>query len=515
MGHDWKLQLLALLCSHYIYLTRGFRINDDSPDVTDVEYLPENQDLIRDDDLQKRFSKFVRIGRGLSSFVRIGRDNPSHEIDFYQPGVLPGEYVNDPEISDFTGFQPNGFETPFKRYSSFVRIGRDYGNEDDAQDVMQKRGGAFIRMGKFPTSAFIRNPEDFQGYTQPSYYRRTGRIGHSSFIRIGKRDTTNALKLSEQTDSDVKNRHTVQSDAENSTIDKADLQELIKYLYEQREDDFSNKESTDSSEDLRKDTDKKRLSNFVRIGKSPETSLNNAFETTDEKRLSNFVRIGKRNENIDKRLSNFVRIGKRSEQPLDENKRFSSFVRIGKSLFPSTPDKRFSSFVRIGKSSEHFDPLMDKRFSSFVRIGKSADPFDEEQKRYSSFVRIGKSSDSEPEKRMSSFVRIGRDYLRLKDEIKKRLSSFIRVGKPYQNENNPDKRFSSFVRIGKSSEGHDIVSNIRPRFLDSEEDGLEDKNNIDFKDQSDDLNKRALSRFVRFGRDTSRSDITVQKDSSN
>ena len=237
----------------------------------------------------------------------------------------------------------------------------------------------------------------------------------------------------------------------------------------------------ESGEALMEEPERKRVSSFVRIGRSLSDLHSNRaqgyFHSKHNeggvKRVSSFVRIGRPHldkgekgvgpllevgksqskvgnipssanrvrksltENAKKRSSSFVRIGK---SPLDEEeKRASSFVRVGKSPLDEE-EKRASSFVRVGKS-----PLdeEEKRASSFVRVGKS--PLDDEEKRASSFVRIGKSPLDDEEKRASSFVRIGKSSV---DELDKRASSFVRIGKSLSDEEN--KRSSSFVRIGKS-----------------------------------------------------------------
>lgn len=227
--------LLSFLIS--VSVTAG--TNTDIVDVdNDFAYPPDTDDF-DDTELQKRrLNNFVRIGRGLSSFIRIGKS---------------GLYVPYDELED----EDDGFDDtdtnsafakghPDKRLSSFVRIGRGIAGPEN----YEKRAGAFIRVGKFPSSGYFRYSENIS-----PYYRRTGRIGHSSFIRIGKRDTSNTLN-------DQKTREDLYN----------------KYL------ELENKLGDENS-DLK--TEDKKLSSFVRIG-----------------RLSKFVRIG--------RPSSFVRIGRPS-----------------------------------------------------------------------------------------------------------------------------------------------------------------------------------------------------------
>src|SRR6218665_1194773 len=218
----------------------------------------------------------------------------------------------------------------------------------------------------------------------------------------------------------------------------------------------------ESGEALMEEPERKRVSSFVRIGRSlsdlhgnrAQGYFHSKHNEGGVKRVSSFVRIGR--PHLDEgekgvgplldvgksqsKVGNIPSLANRVRKSLTENakKRSSSFVRIGKSPLDEE-EKRASSFVRVGKS-----PLDDeeKRASSFVRIGKS--PLDDEEKRASSFVRIGKSSVDELDKRASSFVRIGKS---LSDEENKRSSSFVRIGKSPLYE---DKRASSFVRIGKS-----------------------------------------------------------------
>ena len=234
-------------------------------------------------DLQKRrLSNFVRIGRGLSSFIRIGRNGLYLPYDDSINDDL--EEIDDDSqgTSAFDNADKGGLSYPEKRISSFVRIGRGMADPDIYRPY-EKRAGAFIRVGKFPSSGYYRSR--FTGNKSP-YYRRTGRIGHSSFIRIGKRDTSNTLK----------------NQAKEDEYDR--YMQLEKELAQGNLPDLA--EDTYNYNDIK--SEDKKMSSFVRIG-----------------RPSSFVRIG--------RPSSFVRIG-----------RPSSFVRIGKALVPGqTADEEVPS----------------------------------------------------------------------------------------------------------------------------------------------------------------------------
>jgi hypothetical protein len=277
MGHVWRNQLVTLVFTFYFCQCTALQFNDGNTDIAELDYLPEEPELI-EDELQKRFSKFVRIGRGLSSFIRIGRNYPTDGFDLYRTdGNIENElggYAINPDNSAVLGYTPNDNLTPIKRYSSFVRIGRNYENGDDNQGMeFKKRGGAFIRMGKFPSSAFIRGRGELNEYTEEPYYHRTGRIGHSSFIRIGKRDTSDALKRIQHYQDNSNLNDLPNSESENDTNDA---------------DDKSNSnDNTDAfNQDIKHDThnEEDEGKDYLRIVRQPEK---------EEKRMSNFVRIGK------------------------------------------------------------------------------------------------------------------------------------------------------------------------------------------------------------------------------
>lgn len=252
------------------------------------------------------------------------------------------------------------------------------------------------------------------------------------------------------------------------------------------------------------DNTNKRMSSFMRIGKSLDSD-----ESEPDKRMSSFMRIGKSLENDiepGKRMSSFMRIGKSFEEP---DKRMSSFMRIGKSL-DSEPDKRMSSFMRIGKSVDD----LDKRPSAFMRIGKSGDSLDEydEQKRMSSFMRIGKSFPRDGvDKRMSSFMRIGKSIPVVLEDgniPEKRMSSFMRIGKSLNDET--EKRMSSFMRIGKDGSEQDTMNEFIPEGKDSDIAEALDENELDSLSNPD----KRISSFVRIGRSVVNPRVAYQDPSS-
>ncbi|KAL3841428.1 hypothetical protein ACJMK2_019580 [Sinanodonta woodiana] len=349
---------------------------------------PEQLDNILSDPQKRHFSGFVRIGRGLSSFVRIGKNSPSvtdHDYSteefpaekrrlstfvrigkdspYYMPRDITDEPMDDElssqelnerqkRLSSFVRIGRDGKPLGANRYSSFVRIGRDGDDIDKryssfvrigrdmekTEDLApQRRGSAFVRVGKFPSMAFLQSRDSLlRTLMEQPYFRRTGRIGHSSFIRIGKRDTSHALKLQLEND------------------------------------------------------DLERINRFLRIGKEVEDALYGNVEADPNAETKKKIRETVSNGNTAKRYSSFVRIGKSPQEDdgyvrnmedkevsLDTSKRYSSFVRIGKKSEEMTePAKRYSSFVRIGKKdTASYIPIdTSKRYSSFVRIGKNVKP---------------------------------------------------------------------------------------------------------------------------------------------
>ncbi|KAK3102199.1 hypothetical protein FSP39_009554 [Pinctada imbricata] len=152
------------------------------------------------EDPTKRLSSFVRIGKNManegvymddnakrfSSFVRIGKN--THDID-------DQTYPEKRRISSFVRIGRG----PVKRLSSFMRIGRGLTNESAQTDEkstgddmssdseVSKRG--FIRIGKIPSSAFMRiGRKALLAQLMKDRYLRPSRLGQSSFVRIGKRD---------------------------------------------------------------------------------------------------------------------------------------------------------------------------------------------------------------------------------------------------------------------------------------------------------------------------------------
>ena len=242
----------------------------DGTDIVGVENDLAYPDIDDIDDTgfeKRRLSRFMRIGRGLSSFIRIGKNGVYAPVDGLSDDV--DEYGNEERGQDpINAVVGKGY--PNKRLSSFVRIGRGMGNPRESE----KRAGAFIRVGKFPSSGYYRSR--YSGNVSP-YYRRTGRIGHSSFIRIGKRDTSNTLN-DQKTSDDLYNRYME-----------------LERQYGGDDADMTSKE--------------KKMNSFVRIGRRP----------------SSFVRIGRR-------PSSFVRIGRPSSTD-ETGQDDESFTYDGKESF--------------------------------------------------------------------------------------------------------------------------------------------------------------------------------------
>lgn len=302
---------LTVLVSFLLSISSIVGANTDIVDV-DNDLYPDANELGETELQKRRLSNFVRIGRGLSSFIRIGKNG------MYAPYAdLQGDADEFDDDSDYLKAR-----YPEKRLSSFVRIGRP---DPDLYQPLEKRAGAFIRVGKFPSSGYFRNR--FTGNKSP-YYRRTGRIGQSSFIRIGKRDTSNTLKNQIAND-DLYNRYL----------------ELERKL-------------ADGSSDIK--TEDKKMSSFVRIGR-PSSFVRIG-------RPSSFVRIG--------RPSSFVRIGRpMGEEQTDNSEAPSGYVYDDN--IKDTDQKRMSKFVRIGKNKELInDAVYKRRLSNFVRFGKRKDSND-------------------------------------------------------------------------------------------------------------------------------------------
>lgn len=78
--------------------------------------------------------------------------------------------------------------------SSFVRIGKSSDDEDEGVEDQDfsKRASSFVRIGKIPSSAFVRIGREDGLPAMDSVlgpFNRMARMGQSSFVRIGKRDT--------------------------------------------------------------------------------------------------------------------------------------------------------------------------------------------------------------------------------------------------------------------------------------------------------------------------------------
>lgn len=312
----WKRQLFMFIVSSNVCL--AFTYNDDNGDITRIEF-PEASTYYTND-INKRLSKFVRIGRGLSSFIRIGRPNPYEDVDVYQTDEIPDPI--DDELVDKSAFfdvDPDNIdaEKPNKRMSSFIRIGKAYDDVDNLEtNNYEKRGGAFIRMGKFPSTVYLRNRAGrVKALARQPYYRRTGRIGHSAFIRIGKRDTTDALRrINEQEDED----------------DTSKLTEHYKYN--------EGLVGTEATED--DDNEYKQNMKIARDIENDADGIDNDILTQQARR---YLKSGRdvpnepthdyTNNNVDKRLSSIIRIG-RGTSP--------DYV-----LYPTVGDMQH--FIRLGK----------------------------------------------------------------------------------------------------------------------------------------------------------------------
>ncbi|CAG5126626.1 unnamed protein product [Candidula unifasciata] len=342
-------------------------------------------------------SSFVRIGKAPSSFVRIGKSLTS----FSDKAGSSAEDMESLETLNRFGRAPSSFVRIGKAPSSFVRIGKApssfvrIGKSPSNFVRIGKAPSSFVRIGKAPSN-FVRigkAPSNFVRIGKaPSNFVRIGR-GPSSFVRIGKA----------YSDAEDKRSRGFVRIGRSSDLHTVDLplhyDELPSVIAE-------DEKVKDNRSDLLK-----RASSFVRIGKSQD----------EDKRASNFVRIGKSDHNQDdvgKRASSFVRIGK-ADQAKDTSteleKRGSSFVRIGKSLHygsfasPKTEDQiLFTKSQEDGNAADREKPInLVNRGSAFVRIGKIPS---------SAFVRIGKNKDLiiDPAEynramlgRQSAFVRIG------------------------------------------------------------------------------------------------------------
>lgn len=353
MGKQWKRQLIStLIVATYFSQIIAQTYNDKPTNFEEFEYPDEDT---YPNDVQKRLSKFVRIGRGLSSFIRIGRQSPYNELDFYQSPDIPDAIENeigDSRNSAFFELEPENIDTAEKRPSSFVRIGKKYHVSNDFNDETPvKRGGAFIRMGKFPSSAFLRNRPGRVDWIAPqSYYRRTGRIGHSSFIRIGKRDTSDALRLMlEQKAESNANHSNLNNKDGNANVSENTDAENRRYLKIGRDTEAKvqyDRENTDS-ENRR----------YLKIGRDTDTGkqydTENLQEIADSGNLYVSSDDGEQmtqesgQDAVDKRLSNFVRIGRGDASPAEYLLGQSDLPEVSK----EAQEKRLSNFVRIGKNS--------------------------------------------------------------------------------------------------------------------------------------------------------------------
>lgn len=403
MGQQWKRQLIStLVVATYFSQITAQTYNDEPTNFEEFEYPDEDT---YPNDVQKRLSKFVRIGRGLSSFIRIGRQSPYNELDFYQSSDIPDAIENeigDSRNSAFFELEPEHIDVAEKRPSSFVRIGKKYNVRNDFNDeIPVKRGGAFIRMGKFPSSAFLRTrPGRVDGIAPQSYYRRTGRIGHSSFIRIGKRDTSDALRLMlEQKAESNANHSNLNVKDGNANVSENTDTENRRYLKIGRDTEAKlqyDKENTDS-ENRR----------YLKIGRDAEDIGLNGQENTD---LENrrYLKIGRDaedigqndQENTDLENKRYLKIGRDTETGIQYDTEQLQKIADSGNLYVSNDAEQMDQ--------ENGQGTVDKRLSNFVRIGRGdAHPADY----LHSQMDLQEVSKEAQEKRLSNFVRIGKDNL--------------------------------------------------------------------------------------------------------
>nr|BCP56472.1 FxRIamide 1 [Ambigolimax valentianus] len=155
-------------------------LNSDSSDLDSIKRMSSfvriGKSFNTDSDLMKRVSNFVRIGKSgednkrASSFVRIGKS------------------------------EENGDNDSDKRASNFVRIGKS-GLDADMEDESSKRSSSFVRIGKMsPVDSSFSSPYSQDESSSPflddaplhvvnrgSSFVRIGRMPSSAFVRIGKK----------------------------------------------------------------------------------------------------------------------------------------------------------------------------------------------------------------------------------------------------------------------------------------------------------------------------------------
>ncbi|XP_005099491.1 myomodulin neuropeptides 1-like [Aplysia californica] len=153
------------------------------------------------DDGQKRASSFVRIGKSgmdnaadgegalssdkrASNFVRIGKALSS-------PGApaQPSSVGSSSSMSSLSS--PSSSSSHSDSSSSEESLGDGVLFDDDKPISVASRAHAFVRIGKIPSSAFVRIGKNSDVMVEPALgrragYRRGSRGGQSSFVRIGK-----------------------------------------------------------------------------------------------------------------------------------------------------------------------------------------------------------------------------------------------------------------------------------------------------------------------------------------
>ncbi|XP_022320173.2 uncharacterized protein LOC111122611 [Crassostrea virginica] len=156
-------------------------------------------------EMRKKASGFFRIGRGLNSeekndkrasgFFRIGKSCSGYSKEVSELAQEENADAHNPETDD-TSESVDEPTTKVKRSGRFFKIDKRNRISKRSSGVIFTPGEennnpdkrAFFRIGKVPTSAFMRIGRQhlLQSLVSDPYYRN-GRIQQSSFIRIGKR----------------------------------------------------------------------------------------------------------------------------------------------------------------------------------------------------------------------------------------------------------------------------------------------------------------------------------------
>lgn len=175
------------------------------------------------EEMRKKASKFFRIGKSVNSkeendkrasgFFRIGK-KCSGDSDKAGDNLTEDKSQSNPENEDTSESFNQNSDEPVRRASQFFRIGKSSSNKvtkrssgvnSSPEQNLNLNKRAFFRIGKVPTSAFMRIGRQhlLQSLVSDPLYRN-GRIQQSSFIRIGKRSMSdNHLIDDEQSDSSM------------------------------------------------------------------------------------------------------------------------------------------------------------------------------------------------------------------------------------------------------------------------------------------------------------------------